>query len=70
MTQTVYVVDEDGATFVFLDKTEAEKALVEEAWTGAVHLTITKAQAPADLRDEALTTWCIANVPPTLCDAQ
>jgi hypothetical protein len=69
-TQTVYVVDEDGATFWSVDKTEAEAVLVREAWTGAVHLTITEAEAPTDLPDDALTDWIIANVPPTTCEVQ
>lgn len=66
----MYVVDEDGATFWFFDKEDAEKALVREAWTGAVHLTISEAQAPAYLTGDDLTDWCIAKVAPTTCEAQ
>ena len=72
-TQTVYVVDEDGGTFVFAGhraKRNAEKRLVFEAWTGAVHLTITEAEAPTGLSMDDLVTWCIAHVPPTTCEVQ
>lgn len=72
-TTTVYVVDQDGATYVFtgwLARRHAERFLVAEAWSGAAHLTITKAEAPGDLRGDALVTWCIANVAPTTCEAQ
>lgn len=69
-TQTVFVVDQDGATFVFLDKADAENCLIQEAWSGAVHLTITRAQAPVDLDMDALVEWCIAKVAPTTCEAQ
>lgn len=68
--QTVYVVDEDGATFVGTDKTEMEAVLVREAWTGAVHLTITEAQAPAYLTGDDLVEWCIRYVSPTTCEVQ
>lgn len=69
-TQTVYVVDEDGATFTFLDRADAERTLVREAWRGAVHLTITEAEAPVGLKGVALLDWCIGNVPPITCEAQ
>jgi hypothetical protein len=67
---TVYVVDQDGATFVFRSRRRAQRALVAEAWRGATHLTITRATTPKGMRGDALVTWCIANVAPTTCDAQ
>jgi hypothetical protein len=70
VTQTVYVVDSDGRTFVFRDQKDAEAGLIREAYDHAPHLTITKAEAPAELSGEALVDWCIANVPPITCNAQ
>jgi hypothetical protein len=70
MTKTVYVIDQDGATFVTRTRRHAQRVLVHEAWGGAVHLTITKAHAPVTLRGQALVDWCIAHVPPITCQVQ
>lgn len=69
-TKTVYVVDADGMTDVYLDQADAERGFVEGGWQRQAHLTITKAVAPAALEGEALITWCIANVSPMTCDTQ
>lgn len=57
--RTVYVVDEAGGTFAFLNRTDAEMWHEHEAEGGAVGLVIFETLAPADLVGDALADWCV-----------
>jgi len=62
-TQTVYVFEEQGATFAFLDPDAAAVARDGEIGDGAINVSlVTKAQAPAHLSGDALADWCASNV--------
>jgi hypothetical protein len=62
-TQTVYVFEELGATFVFHDPDTAAAARDSETKDGATNVSaVTKAEAPAQLSGDALAEWCASNV--------
>lgn len=50
-TRVLYVVDQQGGTFWFERRKDAEEFLVAEAWGGAVHLSITSLPIPDDVED-------------------
>jgi hypothetical protein len=67
-TETIYVVDEQGATFWFRDKSAAEARLVSEAWLGAVHLSIAQVEVPIGMTNEQLGGWACGNAADCGCD--
>ncbi|HEY3514564.1 MAG TPA: hypothetical protein VGL36_35620 [Kribbella sp.] len=62
--RTVYVVNETGATYAFLDRGPAETFRDNEVAGGATEVTLVEAQAPAHLSGDELAEWCVEHVSP------
>lgn len=70
VTRTIYVVDQQGATFWFNTKQDAEKCLVDEAWRGAVHLSIGEVEIPTAITDEEeISNYAVMHAPDAVCDS-